>query len=148
MTMEWYEWLYLLIISGLFVLTAWKNFQIGRETGRAERKEVAAPAVVSPPPSSHEAFVDVLVMVWKLRRKADASSQPVLRATERILARAEKDGFKLRTYAGTKLLPGTRVQVVDTIPGPAETVVEDLEPEVLRDGTLVRPAAVTVGNGS
>jgi hypothetical protein len=152
--MALHEILYLLFNIALLVGTTWWFHRIGKESGQAialvradtiaaEVRKVAEPAQPTP---TAPLVADLLVLFWKIARKLKTgSAQGVERHCEKAIDRAAKAGFTLNEYRGQKIYVGSRVNIVDHVNGPQDQVLEDLEPEVLHNGTLLKEGSVIVG---
>jgi hypothetical protein len=88
------------------------------------------------------------VLAWKATKAMRGNQTRVLeRSLERMLSRLQECGFNLAEYKGQRIFPGSHVKVLDTADGPEDIVLDDLEPEIVRDQKLIHPALVIIGKG-
>ncbi len=112
------------------------------------------PAAEIPPAPGGKEGDDVLaeaaVLAWKILKRAEKDPEThkvILRHAGRILESLARCGIELVSYQGRKVDVGSNVQILDAIPGEYNRVLEESDPQVQRQGKLLRQAIVTVGNG-
>ena len=146
---------YTLLPSCLVFVVAGLGYYLSRETSPKKSTILPAAALIqtappiAPPSVEDEKLcAEIAVLAWKAAKAMRGNQARSLeRSVERMLSRMKECGFNLAEYKGQRIFPGSHVKVLDTADGPEDIVLDDLEPEIVRNQKLIHPALVIIGKG-
>ena len=95
-------------------------------------------------------LAELALLAWRIRQRVDQAPdthRSIVRNAHRLLDVLKSLGVEIISYAGRKLDAGSRVQILEAVPGEENRVLEESEPEIQIHGRIVRQALVTVGRG-